>query len=150
MSRVSHHVFDVDHLLDVPAAGRRAVLLTVRADLDLATEERARAEIAEPAVAAADAVLLDLTPAFVGVSVIRCLHDVGAGSRPLAVIGAPRWLPDLSGLLGVAPLPYVRTAREATAVLRAAVLGPVPRLPGCGRRGPLHVPACPSRRTTGA
>jgi hypothetical protein len=146
MSRVFDRVFDVDHLLDVPGAGRRAVLLTVRADLDMATEERARAEIAEPAVAAADAVLLDLTPAFVGVSVVRCLRDAGAGSRPLAVIGAPRWLPDLSGLLGVAPLPYVRTAREATAVLRAAELGPVRRVPGCGRRGPRHTPVCASRR----
>jgi hypothetical protein len=118
-------VFDVDCLPGVPGPGQRALLLTARSDIDLATESSARAQIGRVAAPGrVDAVLLDLSHAFVGVAVLRCLRDVACrvnGHRiPLAVIGAPPWLIDLTPQLALPPLPYLRTVDSAVAVLKGS------------------------------
>jgi hypothetical protein len=120
-------VFDVGELADVPGAGRRAVVLTARADLDMASEAAARAQIAEQVVGVADAVLLDLTLVFVGATAIRCVGDAAERVPLVAVVGAPRWLADLAAMAGIGPLSFTRTVPEAVAVLRATDLGSVPR-----------------------
>jgi hypothetical protein len=141
-------VFEADRLADVPRAGGQGVLLTARRDLDIASEARARAEIAAAGVGSAAAVLLDLSHVFVGVAAIRCIRDVcesGPRAVPLAVIGAPRWLAEVTALLGVGQPPFVRTTREAVAVLRAADRArgalPAPR-----RRAPALATRCATRR----
>jgi len=120
-------VFDVVGLADVPGPGRQGVVLTARADLDMASETAARARIAERDVGAADAVLLDLTLVFVGAAAIRCVGDAAERVPAVAVVGAPRWLADLAARAGIGPLLFGRTVPEAVAVLRAADRGAVPR-----------------------
>ncbi|MCO1659125.1 hypothetical protein [Pseudonocardia humida] len=136
-------VFDVGDLADVPGPGRRGVLLTARADLDMATEEVARAQIAASVGASTGAVLLDLALVFVGAAAVRCIEDAVDRAPAVAVVGAPRWLAELVGA-GIGPLPFTRTVREAVAVLRAATRGPVPP---AGRTAPVH-PTCGARRST--
>lgn len=116
-------VFDVGGIADVPGPGRRGIVLTARADLDMASEAAALAEIGGPAVRAADALLLDLTLVFVGASAIRCLTDAAQRAPAVAVVGAPRWLAALSAAAGVRPLPFARTVPEAVAALRAGDRG---------------------------
>jgi hypothetical protein len=120
-------VFDVGEFADVPGPGRRAVVLTARADLDMASEAAARAQIAEETVGAADAVLFDLTLVFVGAAAIRCVGDAAERIPLVAVVGAPRWLADLAAIAGIGPLPFARTVPEAVAVLRAGDRGSAPR-----------------------
>ncbi|WP_214401923.1 hypothetical protein [Pseudonocardia lacus] len=119
-------VFDVADVVDVPGPGRRGVVLTARADLDIASEAAARTQITGPAVRDADAVLLDLTLVFVGAAAIRCVDDATARFPAVALVGAPRWMADLSALAGIGPLSFARTVPEAVAALRAADRGPTP------------------------
>jgi hypothetical protein len=115
-------VFTLDCLPGVPGPGQRAVLLTARVDLDLATEAGALSEIRRVTAEPVDAALLDLSYAFVGVTVVRCLRELAAPARPVAVVGAPRWLVELAPRLDLPALPYLRTVSEAADRLRAAGL----------------------------
>jgi hypothetical protein len=141
-------VFDVDTLVDVPGPGRRTLLLTALVDIDMATETPARAEIAVSDPGAPDGLLLDLTGVFVGVAAIRCIRDAAERASALVVVGAPRWLPGLSALVGGAAPPFVRTVREGVAVLRAAErAAPVAAV---RRRQPaVHVARCTTPRVAG-
>jgi hypothetical protein len=112
-------VFEVGQLAGVPAADQCAVLLTARSDLDLSTAEPARAEVRAACAGRVDAVLLDLTHAFVGVIAIHCIRDVTERVRgPVAVIGAPRWLVDTTPLLGLPAVAHLRTVGAAIDTLR--------------------------------
>jgi hypothetical protein len=112
-------VFDVGRLSGVPAAEQCTLLLTARADLDLTTAGPARAELRRAVRGPVDAVLLDVTRAYVGVVAIHCILDISRRVRgPLAVIGAPQWLVDTAPLLGLPQVPHVRTVDAAIAALR--------------------------------
>jgi hypothetical protein len=112
-------VFEVGRLADVPGPGQCTVVLIARADLDLSTGELARAEVREVCAGRVDAVLLDLTHAFVGVVAIHCLLDVTERVRgPVAVVGGPQWLVASTPLLGLPAVPHLRTVDAAIAALR--------------------------------
>jgi hypothetical protein len=112
-------VFDVGQLPGVPAADRCAVLLTARTDLDLRTAAPARAEVRLACAGRADAALLDITRAYVGVVVIHCILEIiRRVPGPLAVIGAPQWLVDTGPLVGLPAIPHFRTVEAAVAALR--------------------------------
>jgi hypothetical protein len=112
-------VFDVGTVPDVPAADQCALLLTARTDLDLSTAELARAELRRAVRDPVDAVLLDITRAYVGVVAIHCIVEIRRRVRgPVAVIGAPQWLVDTAPLLDLPPVPHLRTVDAAIAVLR--------------------------------
>jgi hypothetical protein len=112
-------VFEVGQLADVPTTDQCTVLLTARADLDLSTAEPARAEVRAACAGRVDAVLLDLTQAFVGVVAIHCIIDITERVRgPVAVIGAPQWLVDTTPLLGLPAVPHLRTVDAAIDTLR--------------------------------
>jgi hypothetical protein len=112
-------VFEVGRLADVPAIDQCTVVLTARADLDLSTAEPARAEVRAACAGPVDAVLLDLTRAFVGVIAIHCILEITERVRgPVAVIGAPQWLVDTTPLLGLPSVPHLRTVDAAIDALR--------------------------------
>jgi hypothetical protein len=112
-------VFDVGQLPGVPAADLCAVLLTARTDLDLRTAAPARAEVRLACAGPADAALLDITRAYVGVVVIHCILEITRRVRgPLAVVGAPQWLVEIGHLVGLPPIPHLRTVEAAVAALR--------------------------------
>lgn len=108
-------VFDVDLRLGVPDPGGHALVLTARADLDLATEARARRQLRGVVRGGAAAVVLDLTGVFVGVAVLRCLRDLAGGRDgagvPVVAVGAPNWLTKVD-------LPPVRLADTVEAALK--------------------------------
>jgi len=123
-------VFDVADVADLPVPGGRGVVLTARADLDIAAEGAARAQIAEVLGAPVDVVLLDLTLAFVGAPAVRCVGDAAELVPAVVVVGAPRWLVERVAAAGIRPVLFARTAREALAVLRAATRDPSPPVEG--------------------
>jgi anti-anti-sigma regulatory factor len=116
--------FHLDHLPDVPVPGQVALLLTALVDLDLATSGRCRAELLEVAGGEGRAVVLDLRRVFVGAHVVRDLvalaERAGHAGRPVAVVGAPRWLVELAANLDMPPVRFVDDVAAAVAGLRAA------------------------------
>jgi anti-anti-sigma regulatory factor len=134
--------FDVEHVLDAPRPGQRAALLTAVVDLDLATVDTARAELAEAVYGPADAVLLDVSGVFIGAVLVRCLVDTteraARAKKPLVVVGAPHWLITLTTRLDMPPLPAFAALDEAVAALRA-VAAAQPTAPE--RRAPAEVAA---------
>jgi hypothetical protein len=112
-------VFEVGQLSGVPAADQWALLLTARADLDLSTAAPARTEVRQACAGPVDAVLLDVTQAYVGVVVIHCMVEIARRVRgPLAVVGAPQWLVEAGPLLDLPPVRHLRTVDAAVAALR--------------------------------
>jgi hypothetical protein len=130
--------FDVEHVLDAPRPGQRAALLTAGVDLDLATVDSARAELAAAVDGPADAVLLDVSGVFIGVVLVRCLVDIAEratrAKKPLVVVGAPHWLVTLTPRLDMPPLPTFAALDQAVAALRAAAAPerPVPAAAAAG------------------
>jgi hypothetical protein len=112
-------VFDVGQLPGLPAPGQCTLLLTARADLDLTTAELARIELRRAVRGPVDAVLLDITRTYVGVTAIHLILEISQQVRgPLAVVGAPKWLVDTAPLLDLPRVPHLRTVDAAIAALR--------------------------------
>jgi anti-anti-sigma regulatory factor len=132
-----NRIFHLDQLPDVPAPGQDALLLTALVDLDLATSAPCRVELLEAAGGEGRAVVLDLRPVFVGAPVVRHLvalaERAGHAGRPVAVVGAPRWLVEVSANLDMPPVRFADDVAAAVAGLRAAAGEPGP-LPGRLRR----------------
>jgi anti-anti-sigma regulatory factor len=100
-----------------PAPGG-ALVLTVRLDLDVATEAAAGRELHARLAGRRGPVVVDLTDRFLGVSGIRVLLTASALAdrvgAPFAVVGAPRWLRELAPVLEVdEQLPFFPTLDAA-------------------------------------
>jgi hypothetical protein len=67
-------IFAVDELVDAPIDGGRGTLLTALADLDLATVNAARTELARAGASADKALLVDVSDVFVSVVVRLSKH----------------------------------------------------------------------------
>jgi hypothetical protein len=120
------HIFDIDQLPDVPAPGQHATLLTARTHIDVATCAAARTAMLDAATTG-DALVLDLTHAFVDVVAVRDLVTVAERTthtgRSFTVVGAPTWLVDLAARLDMPPLRFTATVAEAVSALCAAATG---------------------------
>jgi hypothetical protein len=117
-------IFDVEFLPGVPGPAQRAVLLTARRDLDLATAAAARSELFDACAGAGAAVLVDVTGVFVGAALVRGVVQLAEwasrAGKPLVVIGAPPWLVGLAPRLDMPPLTFVTALDPAVSALRAA------------------------------
>jgi anti-anti-sigma regulatory factor len=117
-------IFAVDELMDVPVQGSRGTLLTALADLDLATSDAARAELAHFRARADKALVLDVTAVFVSVIALRLIVEVLEQAVrhgiAFAVVGAPHWVIKIMPHLDIPLLPLYDTVTAAVAGLRGA------------------------------
>lgn len=113
---------DFAPLCPAPLSGvADGVLLTARDDLDLDTAGTAFRTALEVIAGGARAVVVDLAGVFVGAAAIRLLteiHDLAAAAAvPLAITGAPPWLPGSALRLGVPQLRFHPTLAAALLAL---------------------------------